>query len=435
MVGLWLGLLTGLTESLSVAARHFFHCAALLEVKPHYEWIPPLMYGCLFALAGAAGSLFARFLVPNRRGLMIPRLIVVALAAGCCFFVITDINAVMSLGVNRVARLSLALGLACLFWRHRLRRSQTFLTVVRYSIPVICLVVASWGGGVQIMQRRHEQRMLAQLGPVPSNKPNVLLVVWDTVRAQNLSLYGARRPTTPTLERLAHSAIVFDHAIATSSWTLPSHIGMFTGRFYHDLPDLERYGLPSSTTTLADILYREGYLTAGFVANSYYCHRNTGLNKGFVHYEDYSVRMGLFDRAVGAQQLWSKVRPFVISRLQEDPSQKTARQVNDEFLKWRDCQSGRPFFAFLNYFDAHAPYYSPPQCCATHGPASIGDAIAIETWQSSFREEMNRPTDRQRQINMEAYDACIAYLDQQLGELLAALERRGDLRNTLVIVS
>ena len=63
----------------------------------------------------------------------------------------------------------------------------------------------------------------------------MLLIVWDTVRAGNLSLYGYGRRTTPNLERLAGRGVRFDLAFATSSWTLPSHASLFTGRWPHEL--------------------------------------------------------------------------------------------------------------------------------------------------------------------------------------------------------
>ena len=82
-----------------------------------------------------------------------------------------------------------------------------------------------------------ERRALAALPPAPVGAPNVLLITLDTVRAQNLSLYGYSRPTTPHLERLAKKGVLFERALATTSWTLPSHASMFTGRLPRELSD------------------------------------------------------------------------------------------------------------------------------------------------------------------------------------------------------
>ena len=124
--------------------------------------------------------------------------------------------------------------------------------------------------------------------PLPSgDPPNVLLIVLDTVRADRLSLYGYRRPTSPTLERLAKRGIRFDEARATAPWTLPSHASMFTGRWPHELDVNWHTPLGTKFPTLAEYLGSRGYATAGFVANVHYCSYEFGLDRGFTHYEDY----------------------------------------------------------------------------------------------------------------------------------------------------
>ena len=124
--------------------------------------------------------------------------------------------------------------------------------------------------------------------PSPSAAaPNVLLIVLDTVRADHLSLYGYDRPTTPALERWARRGILFSEARATAPWTLASHASLFTGRWPHELG--VRWMTPLGTTapTLAEHFGSRGYATAGFVANLIYCSYDTGLDRGFTHYEDY----------------------------------------------------------------------------------------------------------------------------------------------------
>ena len=121
----------------------------------------------------------------------------------------------------------------------------------------------------------------------PANSPNVLLIVLDTVRADHLSLYGYERPTTPNLEQLGKRGIRFDKARATAPWTLPSHASMFTGRWPHELGEKWMTPLRGNFPTLAEYLGDRGYATAGFVANVGYCSQETGLARGFTHYEDY----------------------------------------------------------------------------------------------------------------------------------------------------
>ena len=120
---------------------------------------------------------------------------------------------------------------------------------------------------------------------------NVLVVVWDTVRSANTSLHGYNRATTPNLERLASRGTRFDLAFSTSSWTLPSHAGLFTGRWPHELGVNWKAPVRDDVPTLAGYLATRGYDTAGFVANLDYCSRETGLARGFAHYEDFPLSL------------------------------------------------------------------------------------------------------------------------------------------------
>ena len=117
------------------------------------------------------------------------------------------------------------------------------------------------------------------------------MIVWDTVRADHLSLHGYGRPTTPNLERLAARGVRFNLAFSTSSWTLPSHASLFTGRWPHELRVDWTVPLGNDFPTLAEYLGAQGYDTAGFAANVDYCSRETGLARGFVHYEDYPINL------------------------------------------------------------------------------------------------------------------------------------------------
>ena len=91
--------------------------------------------------------------------------------------------------------------------------------------------------------------------PLPSpGSPNVLLIVLDTVAADHLSLYGYERPTSPTMVELAERGIRFDRVQATSSWTLPSHASMFTGRWPHELSAGWLTPLDRTYPTLAEFL-------------------------------------------------------------------------------------------------------------------------------------------------------------------------------------
>ena len=146
--------------------------------------------------------------------------------------------------------------------------------------------------GVSGFEQLVEKSKLASLRVSSKRAPNVLLVVLDTVRAQSLSLYGYGKPTSPQLERISQNAAVFENARATAPWTLPSHASMFTGHYRHELSCGWTAPLDTTYPTLAELLADAEYETAGFVANLAYCEREYGLNRGFIHYDDYKASIG-----------------------------------------------------------------------------------------------------------------------------------------------
>ena len=112
----------------------------------------------------------------------------------------------------------------------------------------------------------------------------------DTVAADHLALYGYGRPTSPAIEELARRGCRFDAAVSSSSWTLPSHASMFTGRWPHELSVGWRTPLDAAAPTVAEFLRDRGYDTAGFIANTTYCAADSGLGRGFAVYRDYIFR-------------------------------------------------------------------------------------------------------------------------------------------------
>jgi arylsulfatase A-like enzyme len=253
----------------------------------------------------------------------------------------------------------------------------------------------------------------------------VILLVLDTVRWFNLSSYGYSRATTPEIEKWSQGAVRFDEAISTAPWTLPSHASMFTGRLPHQTSATWLVPLDDALPTLAEVLDQHGYATAGFVANLNYTSRESGLARGFLHYEDYRIRAGeiLLSSALGKLIVSKRTDQWRLLR-------KNAELVNQEFLGWLEHRpEGRPFFAFLNYFDAHDPYEPPAPFNAQFGAAGGGD---VDNLEGGGRE---RARAARLQAAVKAYDGSIAYMDHQIGQLLAELDRRQLRGNTIIIVT
>ena len=116
---------------------------------------------------------------------------------------------------------------------------------------------------------------------------------------------------------------------------------------------------------------------------------------------------------------------------------KDAGVVNRELLDWLDRrrEPGRPFFAFVNYVDAHAPYVLPADASYRFGtgPATDSDYLfLLEGWLRFDKSRLNRQA---LALGKDCYDSCVAYVDEQIGKLLDELRRRGVLEKTIVIVA
>ena len=244
---------------------------------------------------------------------------------------------------------------------------------------------------------------------------------------------------------------------ATAPWTVPSHASIFTAQWPHDLGVNWDTPLNENFPTLAQYLGSRGYATAGFVANTMECSYDRGLSRGFTHYEDYSLEHLLplrtawlvdhflqvvSDVGVFAGRAWD-VGPFRpmqdswVSRLFIRWPRKDAGSINRAFVDWlsQRREPGRPFLAFLNYYDAHAPYVLPAGAAYRFGlaPRSVADFIFLMEYWESIDKLTVRPA--LRRLAQDSYDNCVACLDQRLGELFDELRHRGVLDQTLVILT
>ncbi len=322
---------------------------------------------------------------------------------------------------------------------------------MRQTLPVLAgvlmvIMLVTIGGRTQA-----ERRAMTSLAAPPSHAKNVLLIVWDTVRTGNLSLYGYNRPTTPNLERLSRRGVRFDMAFSTSSWTLPAHASLFTGRWPHEVGVDWKSPVRDDVPTLAEYLAAQGFDTAGFVANLDYCNRETGLARGFAHYEDFPLdaydifnrytafgsRIDVSDSACLLSGLLKRLTGRfydVVPRSKEHV--KNAPAVDRAFLAWLSGRQGRqrPFFAFLNFNDAHTPYEVPDRSVPGFGlrPTSAWDRLTLNRWNTIDKATFSYHDVR---LAIDLYDDCIAYLDRRLDLLLQALQERGVLEDTLVIVA
>ncbi|CAN5675097.1 hypothetical protein BH23PLA1_BH23PLA1_06620 [soil metagenome] len=442
LLALWFGMATGLLELGLLLATKGLHdpSPGLFRMNRHVLWVIPAFNLAAFATCGLLLLAMSRW----RPGL--------ASRLGPTPWVFLSALTLL-LTIKKfylIACLLLAAGIAYRLGGRLRSRPDGLRTGLRYSFPllvggVICLFALAIDREVLA-----PRRALANLPSAVPEAPNVLLIVLDTVRADHMSLHGYDRDTTPNLVRLAERGIRFDRAIAPSPWTLPSHATMFTGQWpFEHRAGLER-PLDETHPTLAEHLAEHGYATAGFIANTAYCTAESGLARGFSHYEDHDLSLSALVRetALGDRVLTPLLTAFRrISAAIEDPNglargggkaTKDADRVHADFLAWLADRrpTDRPFFAFLNVFDAHHPYLLPDEgsapCRFGHRPEARDDYLLLHRWWSIDKQAL--PQDRVA-LARDAYDDCLAYLDASLGQLFDELDQRGVLKETLVIVT
>lgn len=286
------------------------------------------------------------------------------------------------------------------------------------------------GGGSFLRGAVAERRALAAIPDAPAGAPNVLLLILDTVRASDMSLYGFVPATTPALDARVRSGVVFDHAFSAAPWTLPSHATMFTGLYGSEHGADWGVPLTDGPATIAEVLSASGYATGGFVGNLHMAGFRTGLARGFLHYEDakrsaseilfYNTTLTQTMAVETAREVWRRSRWLggALRRIASfdlrpngkynSHEPKNAEEVASDFLRWQEGLDGRPFFAFLNMFDAHMPYHSPAP------------------YDSQF-EPVGEPLGR--------YRGGIRYMDRAMDSLFTVLAQRGVLENTIIVIT
>jgi arylsulfatase A-like enzyme len=441
----WCGLVAGLLEVGTIVLRkRVVDPNQFYKMSRHFVWLIPLSNLCVFLALGLVG--WGVLIIWPRRGRWLFERVL---------FALTLLPSIM-IAFPRIFGLAsflVALGLATRLVPSIERGRRTFKRLVILSFPAVLAIVAILGVSPWIVDRAKQHRENARPLPPPGS-PNIILIVMDTVAAGHVSLNGYNRPTSTTLLDLADRGIQFQSARAASSWTLPSHATMFTGRWLHELSVGWLTPLDRTYPTVAEFLGERGYATAGFIANTYYCASGSGLDRGFTRYHDFifpeltALKTAvLVNRALEATEVmvyltedwldYTGLFAYVERTWRAfDNDRKRAVTVNRELIHWLSerKQPDRPYFAFLNYFDAHYPYQLPTGRLHRFGvePTDKHQRFLIQQWR-----DIDKSTLAPEGIAFaaDAYDDCIADLDEQLGSLVDDLEGRKMLENTWLIIT
>lgn len=418
------GLLAGAGEVIAQTIRQRLMYRTLF-LGPDYIWQLPVADAVIFLAVGAL-LLLVSLLWPAVR---FPRVAIVVFGG---LLVLSML--LLTERIHVIAQIFLAAALGVGLSRALLPRLDALQRALRIGVPTALLSVMAVAVAGQVIRTSAEKRGLAALRAEPG-RPNILLLVLDTVRAWNLDVYGYGRLTTPRLRNWAQRGVVFHRALAPAPWTTLSHAVMFTGRQPTELSVEWNRPYDGHFPTLAEVLRDAGYATAGFAGNYLNVGRSTGLGRGFLHYEDYPLwpiafarNTSLLGRFFGIDRINA-----LIGRRRVIPG-RVAEDVNRDFLRWLDARGAGPWFAFLNYYDAHGPYLPPAPYDTMY--AGKPDA-AVDAYWERVRRLYGPPIIplEALALSLDAYDGAITYLDFEIDSLLRALGQRGRLTNTIIVIT
>ena len=264
---------------------------------------------------------------------------------------------------------------------------------------------------------------------------NLILITIDCLRADHLSCLGYSKKTSPNLDYLASTGVLFSQAISVASSTPPSFISLFTSTY--PLMYGGQVYVTDLRTTLAQVLRDHGYHTAGFHSNPWLASLY-GYHRGFDNFDDDTQKLSYqsllsrpreaVKRLIGTTgRLYDFLSKMYVALVPPSPCCK-AEVLNKRAISWL-CDNASDFFLWLHYMDVHEPYLPSSrftsalkrahilelQRRADHSPASLSS------------EEVNELID--------LYDTQIGYVDEMIGSLLHTLKQKNVLDNTFVIVT
>lgn len=263
---------------------------------------------------------------------------------------------------------------------------------------------------------------------LPKARPNVLIYMIDTLRADHASLYGYKRDTTPFLRKLAATSVVFDDCQAQATWTKPSIASLLTSIYSYTHGIFNDYDtIPKGAATLAEQIRNAGYVTAN-IAASPWAGKITGLQRGFDYVMEFPV----------------------IQRHRTDTADRgtDSAALNKVVFPWLERHRDEPFFLYAHATDPHAPYRPPAGFEEKF--ANPAETAEFNRDYASLRDQgqygggtvVSRDGCKMNGIDpdkfirraIDRYDGEVLHNDANLELLAAKLKQLGILDNTLIIV-
>jgi arylsulfatase A-like enzyme len=291
-------------------------------------------------------------------------------------------------------------------------------------------------------------------------RPNVILIILDTLRADHLSCYGYGKNTTPNIDAFAAQAVRYSHAYAAASFTLPSIATIVTGLYPcgHNanrtsepagnkdsslIQILYDQGLNDNNTTFAEFLKKAGYSTAGITSNIY-IGRSYGFQQGFDYFDDDLPSVAAvmpMCAAVSFLNLFFPIDDFLTSRGHN--GQRIAAQINTSAIGWLNrYDTTNPFFLMLHYFDVHHPYFpeslgmqSVPFAiknryarCSNYGDIEKQIVASVMSGHKTLLQD-------EKDFLIDNYDRELLVLDKKVGELFSYLRKNNLYDESLIIIT
>jgi arylsulfatase A-like enzyme len=246
-------------------------------------------------------------------------------------------------------------------------------------------------------------------GP-PERPRGIVLIVLDTLRADGLSAYGNPRGTSPALDALAARGVLFENAVSHAPWTLPSFIGLLSGRY----PSRAVFSEGALQTSLLEALRGAGWRTAAFTEGGYVS-KHFGIDRGFETFQEEEGKTRLVLGGRPTQGSGGIERTF------------------DGAIAWLRQPDSRPFFLLVHTYEIHFPYRRRDYADGLpHG--KLGETYE-EPQRTAIRKGALRVGEEERAYARALYDGGVRTADAHVGRLLGALEETGLAGDTVVAVT
>jgi len=290
-------------------------------------------------------------------------------------------------------------------------------------------------------------------------QPNVVIIIIDAVRAQNLSIYGYPRQTTPFLSSIEKELAVYENAISSSYWTMPAIASLFTGMYtsgHKLLVDGDK--LSKSLASLPSVLRKRGYRCAAFTRNIYVS-EYSGLD---THFHDFfsrcfidhlkAFRKSFFPKSTVPRFQRLGIRRKYLARFDQPcrprkPFSTTFARLFDvisdsggmrfvkDFSKWLKQFNGQPFFAYFHFLETHSPY----RCSYRFALSFLKfqehlRRLSFDYDHTEFLSKRFEMSQSDLNILIKSYDSSIIYLDYLIKKIANLLRRHNVYDNTLFVI-